>query len=214
MKVTISPQKPRVIKRSTSTGFTYIGLLAAVAIMGIFMMVVGEVWQTLQKREKESELLFIGNEYRRAITDYYMHTPGTAPRYVMKLEELLKDARYPVTRRYLRKLYKDPLTRTGEWGLLKNANGQIYGVYSLSTAEPFKKEHFKKDDHDFEGRGSYAEWVFKYVPTQATANTGLSAGATTQASPLATPKPNTTTNSNMGFSNGSFSNQPKTPVRR
>lgn len=212
MKITVNNQS--VINRSASTGFTYIGLLAAVAIMGIFMMVVGEVWQSLQKREKESELLFIGNEYRRAITDYYTQTPGNAPRYVMKLEELLKDARYPVTRRYLRKLYKDPLTGKDEWGLLKNAAGQIYGVYSLSTAEPFKKEHFKKDDHDFEGRGSYGEWVFKYVPTQAATATVLSAGAPAQASPLATPKPNTMTNSNMGFSNGSFSNQPKTPVRR
>jgi type II secretory pathway pseudopilin PulG len=212
MKITVNNQS--FINRSASAGFTYIGLLAAVAIMGIFMMVVGEVWQSLQKREKESELLFVGNEYRRAITDYYTQTPGNAPRYVMKLEDLLKDARYPVTRRYLRKIYKDPLTGKAEWGLLKNAAGQIYGVYSLSSAEPFKKEHFKKDDHDFEGRGSYAEWVFKYVPTQATTAPVLSAGAPVQASPLATPKPNTMTNSNMGFSNGSFSNQPKTPVRR
>jgi type II secretory pathway pseudopilin PulG len=210
MKVTINNQS--VINRSASAGFTYIGLLAAVAIMGIFMMVVGEVWQSLQKREKESELLFIGNEYRRAIADYYTQTPGNAPRYVMKLEDLLKDARYPVTRRYLRKIYKDPLTGKDEWGLLKNAAGQIYGVYSLSIAEPFKKEHFKKDDRDFEGKGSYAEWVFKYVPTQAATAPVLSAGAPAQASPLATPKPNTMTN--MGFSNGSFSNQPKTPVRR
>ena len=214
MEIQVVYKKQSVKKRSASAGFTYIGLLAAVAIMGIFMMVVGEIWQSLQKREKESELLFIGNEYRRAIADYYTQTPGNTPRYVMKLEELLKDARYPVTRRYLRKLYKDPITGSAEWGLLKNTSGQIYGVYSLSNAESFKKEHFKKDDHDFEGRGSYAEWVFKYVPTQAAANAVLSAGASTQATPLATPKPNTLTNSPSGFSNGSFSNQPKIPVRR
>ena len=111
---------------SHARGFTYIGMLAAVSIMGVFLMATGEVWQSVQRREKERELLFVGNEYRRAISDYYRYTPGNAPRYVLKLEDLLKDARYPVTRRYLRKLYNDPLTGKDEWGLLEKTAGEDY----------------------------------------------------------------------------------------
>jgi len=209
-------RSPGVIKRAR--GFTYIGMLAAVSIMGVFMMATGEVWQSVQRHEKERELLFIGNEYRRAISEYYRHTPGNAPRYVLKLENLLKDARYPVTRRYLRKLYKDPLTGKDEWGLLKNPAGQIYGVYSLFEGEPYKKSNFKKEDKDFEDKTRYADWVFKYAPVQAAQMSTMAtvpAVAESPVTPFAAPKKNAISKPVNSFSNSnSFSNTPKTPIRR
>ena len=58
-------------------GFTFIGLLVIVAIMGVALLAVGEVWSFAQKREKEHALLYVGGQFRQAIKLYYMHTPAT-----------------------------------------------------------------------------------------------------------------------------------------
>ena len=60
----------------------------------------------------------------------------------MRLEELLQDPRYPDIRRYLRKIYLDPMTGSAEWGLVTGPGGEIYGVHSLSGDEPLKKANF------------------------------------------------------------------------
>lgn len=153
-------------------GFTFIGLLAIVSAMGVALMAVGEVWSFAQKREKEQALLFIGGQFRQAIKSYYLHTPDSAKlrQYPMSLEDLLKDPRYPSTQRYLRKIYLDPFTNTPEWGVLKNPNGGIYGVYSLSTEMPAKKENFRPADKSFEGKSKYSEWVFSYAPNNNSGN--------------------------------------------
>lgn len=39
--------------------------------MGIALAVTGEVWHIALKREKEHELLFVGDQLRRAINSYY-----------------------------------------------------------------------------------------------------------------------------------------------
>jgi type II secretory pathway pseudopilin PulG len=149
-------------------GFTFIGLLMAVAIMGVALLAVGEVWSFTQKREKELELLFVGGQFRQAIKLYYVHTPATSQlqRYPMALEDLLKDPRYPSTQRYLRKMYLDPINNSSEWGLLKNPNGSIFGVYSLAQGTPIKKSNFTAVNGDFENRTKYSDWVFKYAPLQ------------------------------------------------
>ena len=51
--------------RSCSHGFTYIGLLIAILVLGIGLAVVGTVSHTLQLRDKERELLFVGDQFRR-----------------------------------------------------------------------------------------------------------------------------------------------------
>ncbi len=145
-------------------GFTYFGLLIIVVIMGVLLVTAGEVWHTAQRREKETELLFIGNQFRQAIGDYYEHTPGKELRYPVKLEDLLKDPRYPSTQRYLRRIYGDPVSGSAQWGLIKGPDGEIYGVHSLSEEEPLKKGNFRLADRDFEGRKKYADWVFMHVP--------------------------------------------------
>ncbi len=73
--------------------------------MGIVLATAGEVWHMALKREKEQELLFVGDQFRRALSCIAEHTPGKARRYPLSLEELLKDPRYPGVQRYLRKIY-------------------------------------------------------------------------------------------------------------
>ena len=128
-------------------------------MMGIGLLVASQVWQTVQKREKEDELLFVGDQFRRALRLYYANSPGSA-RYPVRLEDLLKDPRYPNVRRYLRKIYRDPITGSAEWGLLKGPGDLIIGVYSLSDEEPLKKTGFRLVDRSFEEKSKYSEWVF------------------------------------------------------
>lgn len=156
----------RLVLPGRMRGFTFIGLLVIVSIMGIALLAVGEVWSFAQKREKEQALLFVGGQFRQAIKLYCLHTPTSAKLqpYPMSLEDLLKDPRYPTTQRYLRKIYLDPINNSPDWGLLKNPNGGIYGVYSLSAEIPAKKEHFKLADKGFEGKTKYSDWFFSYAP--------------------------------------------------
>jgi type II secretory pathway pseudopilin PulG len=154
-------------------GFTFLGLLMIIAIMSVGLMAVSEVWNIARKREKEQELLFVGHEFRKAIRLYCTRGPkgSQIQIYPMSLEDLLKDSRYPNTRRYLRKIYTDPLTGTNDWGLLKNPNGSIYGVFSLSDGETIKRDNFDLVDITFKGAASYADWKFIYVPTPAASGT-------------------------------------------
>jgi len=141
-------------------GFTYVGVLVLVALMGIALGASGQVWHTLQKREKERELLFIGQQFRLALNRYARHTPGQARRAPLRLEELLQDPRYPGNQRYLRKIFLDPMTGSADWGLITGPGGEIYGVHSLSKEEPLKKTNFGLADRQFEGAMKYSDWVF------------------------------------------------------
>ena len=147
-------------ERRRARGFSYIGLLILVAVMGIALAAAGEIWHTALKREKEQELLFVGGQFRRAIEQFYRNTPGQARRYPLHLEELLRDPRHPETRRYLRKIYLDPMTGGTEWGLVTGPGGEIFGVYSLSEEKPLKRAQFRLAEKDFEGKTKYTEWVF------------------------------------------------------
>lgn len=145
-------------------GFTYMTILFIVAIMGVGLALVGEVWHTAAAREREAELLFVGNQYRKAIERYYLSGPGQYPR---TLEDLLKDQRKPGIERYLRKLYGDPFTGKREWGLVKAPDGGVMGVYSLAGGMPLKKTGFRVRDKELEGATTYSDWKFVYMP-QAT----------------------------------------------
>jgi type II secretory pathway pseudopilin PulG len=146
-------------------GVTYLAVLLLVALMGATLSAAGVLWHTAQMREKERELLFVGNEYRRAIQLYYLNSPGGVRQYPRELADLVKDPRQPVVKRYLRKLYRDPMTGKPEWGLVKNPDGSIAGVYSLSEAAPFKTANFGKSDAEFEGKEKYSDWKFVYRDT-------------------------------------------------
>jgi type II secretory pathway pseudopilin PulG len=142
-------------------GFTYMTILFVVAIMGVGLALAGEVWHTAAMREREAELLFVGNQYRRAIGLYYLNGPKQYPR---TLDDLLRDQRKPGIERYLRKLYPDPITGKGEWGLVKAPDGGVAGVYSLSNDRPLKVAGFRIRDRDLEGAAVYQDWKFVYSP--------------------------------------------------
>lgn len=142
-------------------GFTYMTILFVVAIMGVGLALVGQVWHTAAMREKEAELLFVGNQYRKAIERYVLSGPRQYPR---SLSDLLKDPRKPGTERYLRRLYLDPITGKNEWGLVKAPDGGVMGVYSLAPGKPLKTTGFRIRDRELEGATTYLDWKFVYTP--------------------------------------------------
>jgi len=150
-------------------GFTLLGLLFLVAGLGVAMAALGTVWHTAAQREKERDLLFVGNQYRQAIEAFWqMPLPvGTVRRLPKNFKELLADPRFPTTVRHLRRLYRDPMTGETEWGLLKEPDGGIAGVYSLSTNPPFKRAGFPAVYAYFQEAQSYRDWVFRFDPAQA-----------------------------------------------
>jgi type II secretory pathway pseudopilin PulG len=144
-----------------SRGFTYLTVLFIVAVITAGLALVGEVWETAAKREKETELLFIGNQYRQAITRYYLAGKNQYPR---SLDDLLKDPRQPGIVRYLRRAYQDPFTGKAEWGIVKAPDGGVQGVYSQSDQKPLKIANFRVRDAGFESAKTYADWKFVYSP--------------------------------------------------
>jgi type II secretory pathway pseudopilin PulG len=156
----------RAVQAVSERGFTYIGVLFIILIVGAGLASVGTVWHTEVQREKERELLFVGGQFRSAIAQYHGSSPG-AGRYPMRLEDLLQDERYPNVRRYLRRIYRDPMTGKNEWGLVKAPDGGIVGVHSLAEGRPLKNAGFSEADAAFVAVETYAEWKFVAVPPAA-----------------------------------------------
>jgi len=153
---------------SREAGFTYLALLLAIALIGVGLAGTGEVASTVAQREKERQLLFAGGEFRRAIRAYTLASPGVQ-RYPQRLEDLLEDKRFPFTRRYLRRIYRDPMTGKRDWVPVEAPGGGIMGVHSRSEAPTLKRAHFAAADAALEGKARYSEWTFFYQPTAPTA---------------------------------------------
>jgi type II secretory pathway pseudopilin PulG len=169
-------------------GFVYIGLLIGLAIVGVGLSAISEVWHQSQQREREEELLFIGGQFRQAITRYYLESPPAQRRFPMQLNDLLEDLRTPAgPRHYLRKIYLDPMTGKADWGEIRLASGQLVGVYSLSALIPLKSANFELKNKGFSEASRYSDWTFRSELPAANpvlaANGGYSAPGTVAVQP-------------------------------
>lgn len=150
-----------VTNQSRHDGFTYLGLLIFIAILAVTSAASVKVGALVQRRAAEEELLAIGHEMRIALISYANATPAGQMKQPTSLQDLLKDPRFPNPRRHLRRIYPDPITGTVDWGYLYAANGRgIIGIHSLSLATPIKLAQFDSEFAGFEGKTSYAEWLF------------------------------------------------------
>ncbi len=145
-------------------GFTLVGALILVAFMGAGVAAYGELASHAAQREKEQELLFVGNQFRQAIGAYYERTPGAVKRFPQTLEQLVEDKRYPMPQHHLRRMYADPITGKPQWGVIDAQGGGIMGVYSLSEAKPIKTGGFAARDRTLAETSRYSDWHFSYVP--------------------------------------------------
>ena len=140
-------------------GFTYVGLMIAVVILGLALAEVGTLWRTQAQRERETELLFIGREFQAAIASY---VNSGARQYPQNIDDLLEDKRWPEPRHHLRRLYADPMTGAPDWNLIRVDAVGITGIASSSQGEPIKKAGFPEDEEMFNDAKCYCDWQFVY----------------------------------------------------
>jgi len=95
-------------------GYAMAALLVSIGVMMVVMTVAMPVWRTQAQREKEAELVFRGEQIARAI-NLYMRKMGGG-NYPPSLDVLVQG-------RFLRKKYKDPMTKDGEWDVILAAGG-------------------------------------------------------------------------------------------
>lgn len=152
--------------RAAQRGLTYIALLFFIAASGALLAATGIIWSHERQRQKEAELIWIGNQFREAIGLYYQRSPGVIKRYPEKLEDLLEDKRYLTTQRYLRQIYRDPITSSSEWGLIPAPGGGIMGIHSRSDMRPIKVRDSIPSATKSSDASLYSDWRFSYDPPQ------------------------------------------------
>lgn len=156
----------RFDKQVSMGGFAYLWLLIVIAMLGASSAITLEVTATMAQRQKEAQLLAIGQEFQNAIASYYSAhlNPGAElDQYPQSLDDLLLDHRFATTKRHLRKIYVDPITNSNEWGLVK-VNGRIAGVYSLSEKKPIKISNFDTYHFQPQSLNKYSDWIFTFPP--------------------------------------------------
>jgi type II secretory pathway pseudopilin PulG len=154
----IPANRTRTLARAA--GFTYIGLLIAVVVMGVALSAVGVVWRTQAQREREQELLFIGHDFERAIASYYK----AGHQFPQEINDLLDDKRGPQPAHHLRRFYNDPMTGAQDWNIIRVDFQGITGIASNSKDAPIKKDGFNQDEDAFKDATSYGDWQFVYKP--------------------------------------------------
>ena len=100
--------------QGSQRGYAMAALLVSLGVMLVLMTVAMPVWRTQAQREKEAELVFRGEQIARAI-NLYMRKMGGG-NYPPSLDVLVQG-------RFLRKKYKDPMTKDGEWDVILAAGG-------------------------------------------------------------------------------------------
>ena len=93
---------------SGSGGYAMAALLVGMTIMAVFLTIALPAWSTAAKREREAELIFRGQQYARAVALFQRKYANTFP---PNLDILLNE-------HFLRKKYKDPMTKDGEFQVL------------------------------------------------------------------------------------------------
>jgi type II secretory pathway pseudopilin PulG len=104
---------------ASEAGYAMAALLVSIAIMGIVASMAMPAWRQAAKREKEAELIFRAGQYAHAIEKFRRKVGGGA---------YPPDIDFLVRQRYLRKKYKDPMTKDGEWRIVTPQELQSGGV--------------------------------------------------------------------------------------
>ena len=148
-------------RRPASGGFTYLGLIILLAVMGMVAAAGLKMGTLLQRAAAEEELLEIGAQFGEALRSYAAATPQGKPQQPPSLQDLLKDPRFPTIRRHLRKIFVDPVTGKAEWGIVYLGDKVgVIGVYSLSAAKPLKVANFDIRFQNLENREHISDWKF------------------------------------------------------
>ena len=165
------------MRRRGEGGYSLVALMASVAIMMVMMAAAVPSWRYVMRNDAEEELLFRGGEIADAVARYQRKNGNALP---PSLEVLVKG-------KYLRRAYKDPMTKHGRWRFLRPGESlapgaPLAGNLGTSTVTttttttrpsafspsgqpigPFQgvaSTSTEKSLRIFNGRTKYNEWVF------------------------------------------------------
>ena len=109
-------------RRRRESGAMLLAVLFMVAMMAIVALAVAPAFVQQMKRDREEEMIHRGTEYARAVKKFYKKFG----RYPASLEQLENTNQI----RFLRRRFKDPLTKEGDWKLLHY--GDIQALIGLA----------------------------------------------------------------------------------
>jgi len=144
-------------------GLILMALLLMLMLVSIGALAAAEVWATTRKREREVELLWVGEQYRKGIESYWRATPG--PRKVLpsSVSQLLTDDRFPNPVHHLRAAYRDPMAEDVDFEPVV-MNNALVGVHSTSKDTPMKHADFPRRYQQFANAEDYSQWQFVFLP--------------------------------------------------
>lgn len=182
---------PQVDIRNGERGFVMAMLMALITIMGILLMKGIPAITTEVQREQEAELIFRGESIAKAIRIF----AAKSGRYPTTLAEL-----ETVKPRIIRKVYKDPMTESGEWDLIyavqPGVSGDTHSLPIVGVRSKSQKDSFKI----YNNKTIYSDWAFS-----ATSNLlGLPAGV---------PGPSAPGDARSGIDSGSQDGGGGTPTK-
>ncbi len=172
------------MRRRRDAGYALLVVLFMAAMVLIALAVAAPRLLQEGQREKEEELIFRGEQWKHAIGLYYKKFG----RYPMKVEDLLRTN----DRGYLRREFRDPMTKDGKWRFVGlGAGGVLIGAPgapdnpgpgigdkpqkppSIGTGEPgslpiagVASRSPAKSIRVYGGATSYSAWEFVYDPAQ------------------------------------------------
>lgn len=171
MKCNVATLARKTIARGTrhgQRGVLLIGVLVFIALSALTAVHAGPRWIDARQRANEEELLFVGEQYRRAIESYWREAPNTVHKMPTSVDDLILDKRFPFPKRHLRKEFRDPLAPQQAFVEIRQG-AVLIGVYSKAEGMPFRQAGFSGVQKDFNGAQSYADWKFSYLPPSAPA---------------------------------------------
>jgi type II secretory pathway pseudopilin PulG len=107
-----------VSARRGESGYALVALLAMAAVMLILLSAAGPYWKYLMHNDREEELLARGGEIADAIARYQRKNGNALP---SSLDVLVKQ-------HFLRRAYKDPMTKDGKWRFLRPGDALLPGA--------------------------------------------------------------------------------------
>lgn len=111
------------------SGFTYLWVLIAVALIGVGLMAIGDLWAATQRAREREELIWVAEQYVRALDSYYEGSPGIVVRtFPLEVQELLEDRRLAVLRRHLRSDLPQDHASSRRLQVVRDVRSRIVGV--------------------------------------------------------------------------------------
>ena len=127
-------------------------LIVMMVIMGLLLTKAQPYARAQVMRDREAELVFRGEAIAKAIKLFQLRTG----RYPTTLEEL-----QAVRPRIIRRIYKDPMTKDGEWrkiyAVQPGASGDTTGLPIVGVASKSDEDRTYKV---YQGKSMYSDWIF------------------------------------------------------